>query len=223
MCENNGLFQWLALILWKGSFFWAFISLLFNPLSLNNGSKKFPYSSDDGKDLVSRSVLVCSIWIPWSRPSSSCRVRNQASAEQKTLSQEAFQPITCRLPACQPALSNHSTLLARLPQRAEAVLMQWERAEGCPPCFNKHWHYTQVFSKPCIHRGKFAFYAFPFWLVNLLILYKLLIQKWDVFILEVGRWENPIPTAQSWILTETGLNSSVSHFLFVSAVCITSC
>lgn len=114
-----------------------FFSFLF--LNLNSAKimvKKFP----DSSGLVPRSVVVCSIWIPWSRPSSSCRVCNPALAEQKTLSQEAFRPISCHLPACQRALSNHSTLLARLSRSAEAVLMQWERAEGCPPCFNKHWH-----------------------------------------------------------------------------------
>lgn len=132
------------------------------------------------KVLFPDQFLVCSTWIPWSRPSSSCRVCNP---EQKTLSQEAFQPIICHLPACQRTLSNHSTLLARQPRSAEAVPMQWERAEGCPPCFNKHWHYTQVFSRPCIHKGKFAFYAFTFCLANLPILYKVLTKTNNVFIL----------------------------------------
>lgn len=181
--------------------------------------QKFPRSSHIGNDLVPSPVLVCSIWIPWSRPSSSCRDHNPALAEQKALSQEAFRPISLHLSACQQALSNHSTLLARLPRSAEAVLMQWERAEGCPPCFNKHWHYTQVFSKPCIHRGKFAFYTFTFCLANLLMMYK----KSNGFILRGRRWENPIPTTQSWILTGTGLNSNVCLCCFYNPLLNCEC
>lgn len=72
-----------------------------------------------------------------------------ACAQQKTSSQEMHRPISSCLTLCQRARPVSACLISEqwVGQLGEPCLCseQGEGWQGCPPCFNKHWHITQSF------------------------------------------------------------------------------
>lgn len=72
-----------------------------------------------------------------------------ACAKQKTSSQEMHEPISSCLTFCQQAWPVSVCLISEqwVGQLGEPWLCseQGEGWQGCPPCFNKHWHITQSF------------------------------------------------------------------------------